>query len=188
MLSSLHLQRLKLFKKLSIEPSGVHQEECCEKPLDDNELECLDTCFEDSSELSDLEKSTLYYICGYITHKEGFVSTEIVSSTNAKASEFTQMVSRGKQSHPSEDLYDLSQYLFPYYKSVPEKSCANRLIKGFREICDVAFLDFETSVLRRFVNSFSKGFAVHSRDKIKREKRGNKGTASRVKEGRLRFY
>ena len=62
-LSSLDLQRLKLFKKLSIEPSSVHQkEECCEKPLDDNELECLDTCFEDSSELSDLEKSTLYYI------------------------------------------------------------------------------------------------------------------------------
>ena len=188
-LSSLHLQRLKLFKKLSIEPSGVHQkEECCEKPLDDNELECLDTCSEDSSELSDLEKATLYYICGYITHKEGFVSTEIVSSTNAKASEFTQMVSRGKHSHPSEDLYDLSQYLFAYHKSVPEKSCANRLIKGFQEICDVAFLDFETCVLRRFVNSFSKGFAVHSTDKIKREKRGNKGTASRVKEGRLRFY
>ena len=57
-LSSLHLQHLKLFKKLSIEPSGIHQKECCEKPLDDNELECLDTCFEDSSELSDLEKST----------------------------------------------------------------------------------------------------------------------------------
>ena len=46
-LSSLHLQRLKLFKKLSIEPTNVHEkEQCCETPLDETELDCLDNCFD----------------------------------------------------------------------------------------------------------------------------------------------
>ena len=168
----MHLQRLKLFKKLEIEPSNIHQREpCCETPLDETELDCLDQCFEMSSKLSDSEKSTLYYIGGYITHKEGLTSSEIDILSYVKASEFTKMVSRGKLCHPLGDLYDLSQYLFAYYKNTPEKSCANRLIKAFTEISEVAFFAFEKSVFRRFVNSFSKGFAVQCTDKIKRQKK-----------------
>ena len=91
-----------------------------------------------SSKLTESEKSTLHYICGYITHKEGLVPSENVTPDYIKASEFTRLDSRVQLSHPSEDLYDLSQYLFAYYKSVPVKTCANRLIEAFQEISDVA--------------------------------------------------
>ena len=44
-LSSLHLQRLKLSKKLAIEASDIHEKEaCCVTALGDNELESLDNC------------------------------------------------------------------------------------------------------------------------------------------------
>ena len=190
----MHLQRLKLFKKLSIEPTNVHDnEQCCQTSLDETELDCLDNCFEMSSKLTESEKSTLYYICGYITHKEGFVQLEIVTPEvcapdNIKPSEFTRLVSRGQLSHPSEDMYDLSQYLFAYYKSVPVKTCANRLIEASQEISDVAFFDFDTNVFRRFANCFSKGYAVQSSDKLKRERKDQKKTDACVKKGRLRFY
>ena len=51
----------------------------------------------------------------------------------------------------------------------------------------MAFFAFEKSVFRRFVNSFSKGFAVQCTDKIKRQKK-DKETSEKVKKGRLRFY
>ena len=37
---------------------------------DVNQLEQLDSCFEDSSNISTKEKSTLYYISGYVCRKE----------------------------------------------------------------------------------------------------------------------
>ena len=110
-------------------------------------------------------------MCGYIFHKEGLVPSENVTSDYIKSSEFTRL---GQLSHPSEDLYDLSQYLFAYYKSVPVKTCANRLITAFQEISDVAFFAFDKSVFRQFVNTFSKGFAVQSPDKKEREKGSEK--------------
>ena len=171
--SSLHLQRLKLFKKLSIEPSNVHEkEQCCLTALDDTELEYLDTCTELMGGLTESEKSTLYYISGYVTHKEGLLPSETVQPELVKESEFTQLVSRGQLSHPSGDLFSLSQHLFAYYKNVPSKSCINQLIVAFQEISDV-MLDFEydKSVFRRFANSFSKGYAVQSTDKLKRQKK-----------------
>ena len=71
-----------------------------------------------------------------------------MSTESIKESEFTQLVSRGKLSHPSAELFDLSQYLFSYYKSVPVKSCADRLIVAFQEIGEVfASYEYEKSVL-----------------------------------------
>ena len=90
----------------------------------------------------------LYYISGCITHIEGLLSSENVLTESIKESEFTQLVSRGKLSHPSAELFDLSQYLFSYYKSVPVKSCADRLIVAFQEIGEVfASYEYEKSVL-----------------------------------------
>ena len=106
-----------------------------------------------------------------------------------KESEFTQLVSRGQLSHPSADLFDLSQYLFSYYKSAHVKSCANRLIVAFQEISEVfASYEYEKSVFRRFANCFSKGYAVQSTEGIKRQKKDQKNTDPVVKKGRLRFY
>ena len=44
----------------------------CQKVARDEDLEILDSCFESSSHLSDLEKPTLYYISGYVAFKENY--------------------------------------------------------------------------------------------------------------------
>ena len=150
MLSSLHLLRLELLNKLSIEPTRVHKKEsCCETSLDETQLDCLDNCFEMSSKLTESEKSTLYYNCGYINQKKGLVTPEKVTLGNIKESDFTKLVSTGHLSHLSKDLYWLSQNLFAYYKSVSVKSWANRLVETFQEICDVAYTEFDKSIFNR---------------------------------------
>ena len=175
---------------MSIEPSNVHEKEpCCLTALDDTELEYLDKCIELTSSLTESEKSTLYYISGYITHKEGLLPSETVQPACVKKSEFTQLVSRGQLSHPSGDLFSLSEHLYAYYKNIPSKSCVNRLIVAFQEIGDVTSnFEYDKSVFRRFANCFSKGYAVQSTDKLKRQKKDQKNTDAIVKKGRLRFY
>ena len=87
----------------------------CQCQIDESEIDDLiDSCFNDSSELSSNEKSTLYYISGYVSAKEN-LSTEGLSQ-ELPESEFTELVSRGKLMHPPGDLYDLSQYFLAYFK------------------------------------------------------------------------
>ena len=43
--------------------------------------------------------------------------------TSVRESEFVNMVSRGKFDYPSEELFDLSLYLYSYYKSKEDKCC-----------------------------------------------------------------
>ena len=89
---------------------------CCSGNLDDkdDDLELLDVCFSEASNLSESERSALYYICGYVTFKENLEGSNDVLESNA--SEFTEMVSRGKLKHPTVDLYDLSLYLYCFFK------------------------------------------------------------------------
>ena len=102
---ALKIQRLKLFNKLQISEqmseSGIS--ECCGNVIEnDEDLNLLDNCFELASTLSEVEKSTLYFIAAYVGHKE---KNEILISedttTENDNSEFLEMVSRGKLSHPS---------------------------------------------------------------------------------------
>ena len=126
----------------------------------------------------------LYYISGCITHIEGLLSSENVLTESIKESEFTQLVSWGKL------LFNLSQYLFSYYKCVPVKSCADRLIVAFQEIGEVfASYEYEKSFLWRFTNCFSNGYirsTVHRR--TEETKMNQKNIDVIVKMGRLRFY
>ena len=39
----------------------------------ESDLNLIDGCFADSENLTITEKSSLYYICGYIAHKENIV-------------------------------------------------------------------------------------------------------------------
>ena len=104
-----------------------------------------------------------------------------------KESEFTQLVSRGQLSHPSADLFDLSQYLFSYYKSAHVKSCANRLIVAFQEISEVfASYEYEKSVFRRFANCFSKGIRSTVHRGNKETKKGSEKYRSRCKKGSVK--
>ena len=70
LLNGLRLQRLKLFKRLNFEASNVHKKDtCCTEPFTEKELSCLDECFESVSNLTDVERGTVTYIAGYVTHK-----------------------------------------------------------------------------------------------------------------------
>ena len=89
--------------------------------------------------------------------------------TSEKESEFVTMVSRGNLGYPAEELFDLSLYLYSYYKSKVDRSCVNKILVAFKKILE--FTQYEiansNSVLRRFANSFSKAFASKITDSVK---------------------
>ena len=107
------MQRLKLYHKLNM-PENIHTDQknyCCKSLTENFEaLDVLDSCFELSLSLSSLEKSSLYYISGYVAFKEGY-SVDI-ADVHGDESEFLENVSRGKLSHPPSELYDFSQYIY----------------------------------------------------------------------------
>jgi hypothetical protein len=111
-ISSLQLQRLRLFSKLNIHVEEDVENDCCSIDLHDSkdDLELLENCFEEASNLSTLEKSTLYYISGYVTQKEGIVCSDTADVTSLPESEFTVQLSRGGLKFPPINLYDLSLY------------------------------------------------------------------------------
>ena len=47
---------------------------CCKDPLTENEIDQLDNCFSEATYLNEIERSTLYYISGYVCHKENLQS------------------------------------------------------------------------------------------------------------------
>ena len=49
-------------------------------------------------------------------------------------SEFTSMVSRGKLTHPSELLFDLSLYFYAFFKLREDKSCNVVFLQAFEQI------------------------------------------------------
>ena len=89
---------------------------CCLHIKDrDEDLELLDNCFEEASNLSGAERSTVYYICGYVTFKEnmpGHAPAELCIK-----SEFTELVSRGKLRYPPSYLFNLAMCLYTFFKS-----------------------------------------------------------------------
>ena len=62
-LSSLAMQRLKLYNKLEIIQSD-NPESCCTQTLEESDidLDLVETCFAEASDLNDEERSALYYI------------------------------------------------------------------------------------------------------------------------------
>ena len=85
-------------------------------------------------------KGPHYFISGYVCHAENLQTAVPPSLVECSSSEFTQNVSRRKLSHPTMELYDLSLYLFSYYKSLEDKKCIKKILLGFREISLIAIL------------------------------------------------
>ena len=148
------------------------ESDCCKQDLSEKELENLDGCLEVSPDISDKEKATLYYISGYVCHKEK-IQTESAPPIDIPESEFTELVSRGKLCHPPADLYNLSLYLYGYYNALEDKTCLKKVMIAFNLIYESCFLEFEnpSSILRRYMNTFSKGFVKSETDKIQETKK-----------------
>ena len=170
------MQRLKLFDKLQIESQSAHvNDDCCTASLNEDEMEMLDECFELANMLSEVEKSNLYYISGYVAAKEHLsISIDNATEEQHPYSEFTSLLSRGKLSYPPSELFDLSCVLFAYYKQV-DKSCVKHLMIAFHQIYECCHLEYEgeNRILRRFVNSYSKAFSNQQSDGIRAENRNS---------------
>ena len=86
-------------------PPVVHTQDL---QSNDEDIELVENCYEESSNLNDEERSSLYYISGYVAFKENHGIQVEESETLPRNSEFLQLVSRGKLAHPTPELYDLS--------------------------------------------------------------------------------
>ena len=172
--NSLKLQRIKLFSQLDIhiEDEDISND-CCTVDLKDseNDLELIEKCFEEASDLNQTEKSSLYYICGYVARKQQMVcedAKEVVSSL-PKESEFTLNLSRGKLKLPPINLYDLSQYYYAFFKARGTKCCTKIFMEAFKEIHNYTGYNFENidRINRRFCNTFFKAFVKKATDNVK---------------------
>ena len=175
-ISSMTLRRIKLFDKLDMPSSNDHfNDECCNRDLTDKEIDVLDK-IPSSSDLSEVESSTLYYISGYVASKLNIGLDAPETQRQFQPSEFTQKVSRGLLKHPTEDLYELAMTLFAYYKNVDDKSCSNILLKAFVLIYESSpcYLDVPTDASRRLVNCFAKGYSNQRSEEIKVNKQNRK--------------
>ena len=154
-LSNLSFQRLKLCNKLQCEPSSKHEnEDCCKEDLSEEVWEYIESCFQKTSTLTDIEKSTLYYISGNVAKKHSIiVEDDIQTERENPVSEFLNLVSRGKLHHLQEVLFDLSMHLF-CYKCV-DKTCIKRLLKGFMEIYNLTGFNFEGKQMKILTEKLS---------------------------------
>ena len=128
-----HISVTQVFNSLNLQRliNGHVSAECCTGNLSDAEVDLLNSCFDNSSvTITETERSSLYYICGYVAHKENGMIMDPIVAENNSASEFTKMVSRGRLSFPTEELFDLYLYMYVYYKSVEDKKCTTRLINA----------------------------------------------------------
>ena len=110
-MNTLNLERIKLFSKLEIEQKHDKLNklscDCQSSDFKDGMADLVDKSFTEASNLSIDERSTLYYVSGYVARKENFISVE--NSIKLPESEFTDLVSRGKITHPPAALYDFAQ-------------------------------------------------------------------------------
>ena len=114
-LSSMILRRIKLFDKLDMPYSNDHfNDECCNRDLIEKEIDFLDK-ISSSSDLSEVESPTLYYVSRYVASKLNIGLDAPETQRQFQPSEFTRKVSRGLLKHPTEDLYELAMTLFTYF-------------------------------------------------------------------------
>ena len=172
-LACLKAQRLDLLSSLEkvAENYDTCTADCCSTELINTELECIDDCFDSINEISEIKKSALYNVCGYVCKKEEIdQASDMVLAPNDSAAEFVSELSRGGLTHPPAELYNLSLCLFKYFSDTPNKKCRNRLIKAFLLIQECCGYEYSNSVLKRFANTFCAGHVRKTCDAIKIEK------------------
>ena len=192
-INSVKLQRLKLYAKLEIEvevEDDWANDDCCTSDLVDCEadLDLIDGCFADTENLTEIEKSALYYICGYITFKEKIVcedEDEIVELP--EEAEFTLNVSRGKLKLPPINLYDFSQYCYSFFKARKQKCCTKIFLEALLMIYEFTLYTFENveSIVRRLCNCFFKAFVKQETDSLKRKNKGAQQDKRETKRRRI---
>ena len=148
----------------------------------------IDGCFADSENLTITEKSSLYYICGYIAHKENIVCVDDGDDVELPdEAEFTLNVSRGKLKLSPINLYDFSQYCYSFFKAREIKCCTKVFMKAFSMIHDYTNYSFDIvdSIVRRMCNCFFKAFVKKENDLLKNKNKNDENDQRHTKRRRL---
>ena len=176
-INSVKLQRLKLYTKLDVDIDSNDSviDDCCTFDLLDSEqdLDLIDGCFADTENLTVSERSSLYYICGYVAFKERIICQDADDEIDLpKEAEFTMNVSRGKLKLPPINLYDFSQYCYCFFKARKNKCCTKIYLEAFSMIYDFTNYSFENvnSIARRLCNCFFKAFVKKETDSLKAQR------------------
>ena len=112
----------------------------------------------------------LYYICGYVTHKEKLICLDANDTVSLpEEAEFTIKVSRGKLKLLPLNLYDLAQYYYAFFKARNVKCCTKIYLQAFSEIYKYSGYSFDNieGINRRMCNTFFKAFVKNSTDNLK---------------------
>lgn len=178
-LLSARLRRMKMYAILELAEFTEHRGVCCSTPLSDDELSSVDKCPLHEENLSSTERASLYYIAGklsgltsslsgivllllligYISHKEGILAEN--TSGFSEDSEFTDMVSRGKLTHPPAWLFQFSCLCYSCFTLLQSPQCASRIESLFQTILEYFMPDILENlnrVITRLTNCFLKGF------------------------------
>ena len=133
----------------------------------------LDQAFPLRSLLSETEESTFYYISGYFAFKENIAAIELVDTKKAFQA-LNLLLSRGKFSHSSLEIFQLSCAVYYCYKKV-DKSCVNHLLQAFHEIYESSQLQDldQKKILKRFVNCFSKTYVFPESEELKMKQKNS---------------
>ena len=178
-ISSLQLQRLRLFAKLSIDVSAdTVDNDCCNYDLFDREEDeqLIDRAFMEASELSVHERSMLFYVSGYVAKKEGLPYSDAEAATDIPECEFTLELSRGGLALPPLLLFDMSLYLYTFFKLRQQKCCTKIFLQAFEAIHVFTEYEFPNikKINRRFLNTFFKIFCKTSTDNLKAAKKAKR--------------
>ena len=105
-------QRFKLFNKLNQKRSSSHHyDSYCIEILGEHENDALNECIEESSKLNEIERSSLYYICGYVAHKQKNMNKDPNQIGSKNELESQRHVTREKKELTKEELFYLSFHL-----------------------------------------------------------------------------
>ena len=129
--NSLRLQRLKLYSKFE-DAVFLHAErECCSLDIAEDDLFRLDGSVANYEDASEDENAALFYVAGYIQHK----FHPIHHPSTCDHSEFTNLVSRGRLSFPTEPLFQFVRIAYSAFNEFPNAQprfhCVNYISKLF---------------------------------------------------------
>lgn len=160
---SLKLQRLKLYEKLQA-PKPVHeQSDCCTSDLTDEELEVLDSELQVPSNFTDEEDSALFFISGFVAKSTDPNATAVLPSDPLPESEFTELLTRGRLTFPSSQMYTFTRLCYGAFTKLSNlqniAKCSSRTRKLFTLLLHSLPFDFaeQDKVCRKLCNTFFKG-------------------------------
>ena len=139
----------------------VNESSCCKMDILDSDLDLLDICIASTDgSASEEEISALYFISGYVEKKFG-TSLFVKEVTLGRESEFTDLVSRGKLCHPSDELFHFSRYAYRIFNLMTCESrcqCATYVCKIFHKLYECLPISLDRYNLRKIVRCFCNCF------------------------------